>query len=118
MIEKLQEELRAIIAHYKNDDDIVSDSDVAKFINCITEYDNANNNNSSIYDALIDNLNIVNADQVSDIARSCSVARLYALVSSLDDIDAEYYSLNDYEELHNITVEDLRNFIDGLDYAK
>ena len=118
MIEQLQSQLRAIIAHYKHDDDNVSDADVVKFINCINEYDDTNDNNCAIHDALIDSLNIVNADQVSDIARSCNVARLYALVSSLDDIDAEYYSLNDYEELHNITAQDLRNFIDDLDYAK
>ena len=116
MIEKLQEQLRAIIADY-SDSSIVKDDDVAKFLNIITDYDNEQQTNSSIYDAFMD-LGFVDLEGVQDIASRSDINSLYNLTCELDDVDAEYYFLDDWSSLHNITKEDLSDFIDDLDYAK
>ena len=116
MIEKLQEQLRAIIADY-SDSSIVKDDDVAKFLNIITDYDNEQQTNSSIYDAFME-LGFIDLDGVQDVASRSDINSLYNLTCELNDLDAEYYFLDDWCSLKNITKEDLSDFIDDLDYAK
>ena len=116
MIEELQEKLRAIIADYSNSS-IIKDDDVANFLNVITDYDNEADTNSSIYDSFMD-LGFVDLDGVQDIASRCDINSLYNLTHDLDDLDCEYYFLDDWSCLHNITKQDLSDFIEDLDYAK
>ena len=116
MIEKLQEQLRAIIANY-GDNTIIKDDDVANFLNIIADYDNNENTNDSIYDSFMD-LGFIDTDGVQDVASRCDINSLYNLTYYLDDLDCEYYLLDDWGSLHNITKEDLSDFIDNLNYAK
>lgn len=116
-IEKLQEQLRAIIAEYSNSSSIIKDDDVANFLNVISDYDNEQDTNSSVYDSFMD-LGFVDLDVVQDVASRSDINSLYNLTYDLDDLDCEYYLLDDWGSLHNITKQDLSDFIEDLDYAK
>ena len=113
-----QEDLKNLLKDYNHSDLIVSDQDVTKFINILTDYDNANNTNFA--DDLYEDLELCNFDDIKDylINHSEDLSSLLNYFSDVKDASADYYISDGVGGFKNIEVIDLSYFVEDYIYEK
>ena len=114
----LKEDLKNLLHNYNKSDLIVSDDDVTKFINILTDYDNANNTNFADY--LYSDLELCNFADLKDdlINHSEDLNSLLNCFSEVKDASADYYISDGAGGFKNIEVIDLSYFVEDYIYEK
>ena len=117
-IKSLKEDLKNLLKDYNKSNLIVSDEDITKFINILSDYDNANNTN--VEDYLYSDLELCNFDDVKDylINHSEDLNSLLNCFSDVKDASADYYISDGMGGFKNIEVIDLSYFVEDYIYEK
>ena len=117
-INSLKEDLKNLLKDYNQSTLIVSESDITKFINILTDYDNDNNTNFADY--LYSDLELCNFDDVKDylINHSEDLNSLLNCFSDVKDASADYFISDEAGGFKNIEVIDLSYFVEDYIYEK
>ena len=111
-ITSLKQDLKTVLKDYNKSDLIVSDQDVTKFINILSDYDNANNTTFS--DDLYADLELCNFEDIKDylINHASDLSSLLNYFSEVKDSNADYYISDGAGGFKNIEVIDLIYFVE------
>ena len=114
----LKQDLTNVLHDYNKNDLIVSDQDVAKFINILSDYDNANNTNFADY--LYQDLELCNFEDIKDyiINQSEDLSSWLNCFGDVKDASADYYISDGMGGFKNIEVIDLSYFVEDYVYEK
>ena len=117
-INSLKQDLKNVLKDYNKSDLIVSDQDITKFINILTDYDNANNTDFADY--LFSDLELCNFDDIKDytINQVEDLSSLLNYFADVKDTSADYYIGDGLGGFKNIQVIDLIDFISDYIYLK
>ena len=117
-LDSLKQDLKNVLKDYKKNNLVVCDSDITKFINILSDYDNANN--TSYLDNLYADLELCSFEDIKDyiINQSDSLGTLLNTFSDVQDPTAEYYISNRFGGFKNIEVIDLIDFVSDYIYLK
>ena len=117
-LDSLKQDLKNVLKNYNNNNLVVCDSDITKFVNILADYDN--HNNTTFLDYLYSDLGLCNFEDIKDfkINQTDDLRTLLNYFSDVQDPTAEYYISDRFGGFKNIQAIDLLDFVSDYIYFK